>query len=465
MGRQSTIPPDQWSGIIKSVRESHPGRRRRSRLGRRLGIFLMVLAVVALIAASVFAYVHLKLQASATEIAGLSPPEEPTNVLVIGSDSRQDLPPELQEQYDPEGVDRGSGRRADTIILIHLDEQRDKAVLVHFPRDLLVELPDGKSGRINGSYQSGPEGIIDTVEAFTGLGVHHYIEVNFQGFNNIANALGGVNVYFERPIKDPDSGLNVPQGCVELNGQNALSFVRARKIDSDFGRIERQQLFVKLMMEKVTSAGTLLNPIKVVKLINIFASNVKRDAELTINDMRKIAWRLRGFDASKIDMRVVPSSSANIRGVSYVVHNEQQTQELFTAIRERRTLPDYGRTGVSAVEASDVRLAVLNGTDVSGLAKKTAEELKVKGFDVVAFGDVGTTDVEKTVVYFKAGNEDKAGFLAGNYGAEVKVMPESLALDSEVAIVLGRDFAEGTATPPPPPPPGKAPPPPLVHPC
>lgn len=464
--RTDTVQSAQWEGIIKSVRQQNP-RRRRGRF-RWLGYLTVMLSVVALIAVSVLAYVHVKVKGNSEDIAALSSrvPPEPMNALIVGSDSRQDLSPEEQAKYDPEGVDRRTGRRADTIILLHLDEKRDKAVLVHFPRDLLVTLPGGDKGRINGSYQQGPGGVIDTVEALTALPIHHYIEVNFTGFKNISNALGGVNVQFQKPINDPDSGLNVPKGCVELKGEMALSFVRSRKIDSDFGRIERQQLFVKLMMDKVTSAGTLLNPIKLVRLVNIFAANLKTDAELSLDDMRKLAFRLRRFDSSNVDMRIIPSSGQRIRGVSYVVQNDKQAKALFEAIRSRDPLPDYGRTGVSALEPSDVRLVVLNGTEVAELAKKTGEALVAKGFQVVGTGNAGSI-YPKTTVFFLEGNEEKAKLLAGNYGADVKPLKEPIAEDSEVALVLGTDFVEGRATPPPPPPAGKSQPAakPLVSPC
>ncbi|MGH9198952.1 MAG: LCP family protein, partial [Acidimicrobiia bacterium] len=309
----------RWDDIIKSSRSS---RRRPLRTGRaRRGGFyaLMVLAILGLFGAAAFAYVQLKLKGNTTDIAALNDqkPNTPMNVLVLGSDSRAVLPDEEQGQFDPTGKDRGTGRRADTIILIHLDEQREKAVLVHFPRDLRVRYPDGKTGKINGAYQKGPEAMVKTVQNFTGLEVHHFVEVNFVGFRNIVDALGGVDVYFERAIKDPDSGLNVPKGCVRLTGNQALAFVRVRKIDNDFGRIARQQLFVSLMMDKVTSAKTLFNPVKIFKLVDLFSDNVTTNVDFSVRDMASLGSRLRTFDTKRVDMRVIPSSGRNLSGVSY----------------------------------------------------------------------------------------------------------------------------------------------------
>jgi LCP family protein required for cell wall assembly len=430
---------------------------------------LVLLMLVAFFVVGVLAYVQIKLKSGPdlAEFTATRTPEEPMNVLVLGSDARDVLPEDELQQFDPSGHDRTTGRRADTIILVHIDEKREQAVVLHFPRDLLVKYPNGKEGKINGAYQDGPGAVIDTVEGFTGLPVHHYVEANFVGFRNIVDALGGVQVHFEKPIQDKDSGLNVPAGCIHLQGDQALAFVRVRKIDDDFGRIARQQLFMSLMMEKLASAGTVFNPVKVIKLVNLFSENVTTDADISLGDARKLAFRLKSFDPKKVDMRVVPSASKSIRRVSYVVANQGQTQALFAAIRERRTLPDWGRTGVSAIIPGEVKITALNGTPAPGLAAKGGDDLKAKGFQLVASGNADHPNYRKTTVFHVDGFPDQAGLVAGHYGATVKPIPKQIAPTSEIVVVFGADYAEGKATPPPPPPPSKtkAPQKPLIHRC
>lgn len=440
-------------------------------------IGLMFLVILGLIAGAVFAYIQIRIGGGRADIAELNAQASkgPMNVLILGSDSREGLSAADLKKFDPEGVDRKTGRRADTIILLHVDPGEDEAVLIHFPRDLRVKLPGGKLGKINGAYQKGPGGMVQTVKAFTGLPINHYVEINFAGFNKIVDTLGGVEVFFEKPIKDPDSGLNVPKGCVNIQGDQALAFVRVRKIDDDFGRIARQQLFVKLMMEKLTKKRTLLNPVKIVKLVNQFAKNVTTDADLSVSDMKTLALRLRGFNSGKLDLRVVPSAiGPRISGVSFVIANQKQTEALFAAMRERKPLPDYGRTGVSSLEPSDVELSLLNGTGVDGLARKEAEVLRAKGFAVVATGEASAH--KATTVYFKEGNEEKARLVASVYSASVKIMPSTIVVETQVALVLGADLA--SSKPPPsaspatkaplgaaPAKPGPAPAKPLIHAC
>lgn len=459
---QSVFPTTKMDPLIRSGRSA--GRRRGSRRAWRGLVYLAIfVGVLGLIAAAIFAYAQIRFRANQAEIAELSArvPSEPMNVLLLGSDTREGLSSEEQRSFG--SVD---GKRSDTIILLHLDEKNEKAVLLHFPRDLRVTGSDGSVGKINAVYQKGPDAMVSEIKQITGLPIHHYVEVNFKGFNNIVDTLGGVKVYFEKPIKDPLSGLDVPKGCVELEGSQALAFVRVRNIDDDFGRIARQQLFVKLMMDKILTAGTLLNPAKVVKLVNLFADNVTHDADLTVGDARKIAFRLRGFDSGKVDMRVVPSAGARIKGVSYVVANQTESDALYLALRNRQPLPPYGRTGVSPVEPPDVKVSVLNGTTVDKLAQGQATILSDKGFQVAGTG--GATAHSQTTVYFRRGYEDHARLVAGNYGgAPVKQMPRSITSNADVALVLGSNFSSGGPATPAAEPPKAAPAnaKPLVHPC
>ena len=143
--------------------------------------------------------------------------------------------------------------------------------------------------------------MVQAVNSFTGLPIDHYVEVNFSGFRNIVDTLGGVRVRFSQPVNDPDSGLNVPAGCVTLGGDQALAFVRVRHVDSDYGRIARQQFFVQLVMKQVLTAGTLLNPLKVIDLVNAGAGNVTTDSGLGAGNIEKLAVQLRNFTARAVD--------------------------------------------------------------------------------------------------------------------------------------------------------------------
>lgn len=408
------------------------------RHGRALAVLLILAVLVGLPVAAFLLFANSKVKENREEIkVAEQEPNEPMNVLVMGSDSRENLTPEQLAKFG--GTEVVYGRRADTIILLHLDERAEKAVLVHIPRDLLVLDSEGKAVKINGMYSSGPDAMVEAVTKLTGLPIHHYLEVDFNGFNRITEALGGVDIFFERAVRDEDSGLDQPQGCVKIEGDQALSFVRARKIDDDFGRIRRQQLFIKLMVDKIATPAVFLRPDRIVSLMDVFSQAVKYDSELSLGDVGTIGLRLRKFNSEKLDLRVVPSAAAEIDGVSYVVADEGQASALFSALANRSPLPDYGRTGLSSIHPKDVQVSVLNGTEVPALAVDEGVLLKRKGFQVVDTSD--TTPHSSTTVYYVEGFRDQGQLLATTYGAPLEALPSTIVTSASIAVVLGADFA------------------------
>ena len=185
------------------------------------------------------------------------PVDLPTeNYLLVGSDTREGISAD-----DPDfGVigDTGivSGSRADTIMVLRR-ERDGGAAIVSLPRDLWLEIPgSGGSNRINAAYNGGAERLVATVVETLGIPVHHYVEVNFVGFRDIVNELGGVTICFPYPTRDVKTGLDQPAGCNVLDGLEALAFARSRAYQefregewrtdrtSDIGRTERQQQFI-----------------------------------------------------------------------------------------------------------------------------------------------------------------------------------------------------------------------------
>ena len=209
----------------------------------------------------------------------------------------------------------------------------------------------------------------------------------------------------------------------------------------------RQQLFVKLMMERVLSAGTLLNPQKVVSLINLGAGNVGHDSGLGLSTMSSMALRFRHFSSNDLDFRVVPSLP---QPDGYVVANTAQSTALFTAMRTGRPLPDYGKQGVSAVDASNVSATILNGTKLAGVAAQASAALSAKGYSVVRTGNADRSDYAATVVYYTAGNQQKAQFLATQVfgGAQVQPVPAALNVSNgDAVVVLGMDYSPNAKLP------------------
>src|SRR5579883_3278112 len=294
----------------------HREPRKHRLLRRTLKVVAVLVSLLLIAGGSFFVYANYRINqhghkcsacsGAPAPAAGTSGPA-PFNVLVMGSDSRAGLSPAEAKLLDPGNVDLNSGTRADTIALVHVEPAVGKAVVVSIPRDLWVPAPNGGYEKINAYFNSGPNAMVAEVSALTGLPIEHYVEIDFTSFGEITQALGGVSVYFNRPIYDPNSGLHQPKGCDLLTGAQALAFVRDRDTDSDFGRIARQRLFVTLMIDKILTPGTLLNPVKVANLISLGLSSLEHDSGLTLTGLLGLVKDFHNFGSGDIDFRVLPS--------------------------------------------------------------------------------------------------------------------------------------------------------------
>ena len=222
----------------------------------------------------------------------------PTNILVVGSDDRSGLSGRERRRLSA-GYD-DFGRHTDTMLLVHLGSDLGDVSVISIPRDSLVTIPahtgpEGQAvpehqGKINSAFSSGgPAVTVQTVEQATGLTIDHYVEIDFAGFLRMVDAVGGVEVCLPTPLQDTLSGLDLPAGRQTIDGPQALAYVRARYIDNDFGRSARQQKFMAAMLQKVFSAGTLLNPVALNGLVDAGVSSVTTDERLTRDAIAALA--------------------------------------------------------------------------------------------------------------------------------------------------------------------------------
>ena len=183
------------------------------------------------------------------------------NYLLVGSDSREGIEAG-SDDYDFVGdTSLVGGRRSDTIMVLR-QEHNGGAALMSLPRDLWVEIAGtGDNQRINSAYNDGPERLAATVSQSLGIPIHHYVEVDFLGFKDIVDRIGGVEVCTWKAARDIHSGLNLQPGCQNLNGEMALAYARSRYYEewdgsdwhtdprADLGRIERQQFFIRAAVD------------------------------------------------------------------------------------------------------------------------------------------------------------------------------------------------------------------------
>jgi LCP family protein required for cell wall assembly len=340
------------------------------------------------------------------------------------------------------------GRRSDTLILVHLDPRREKVVLVHFPRDLRVEIPGRGTDKINTAYNlGGPDLVVDTVRGFTGLPIHHYVEVNFVGFRDVVDSLGGVRVCVDRPMIDPLSGLRIEKaGCSTFDGRRALAFVRARNVEGDaipdFSRIARQQQFIRALLNKLLRVGTLVNP----GLVRNVAENITTDAELSTTDLLSLGNELRGLAATGpnggtgVDFRTVPSAPQEIGGTAFVIADEDKSQKLFDLLRLGEPLGSLGKFQVgTAASPATIKVVVL---DAGGgeRAKQVQAALHRAGFIVLDLRDAPAS-MQGSEVLYRTGQERLANVVKGFFPElEVRPAPKGVLRGAAIAVLVGADF-------------------------
>ncbi|MFC8930673.1 LCP family protein [Rhodococcus sp. NPDC057135] len=266
-------------------------RKRRS-WGKRIGITLLVL-LLALAGALYYVDSSLNRIDALPDYAGRVADTPGTNWLIVGSDSREGLTPE-QEQALATGGDTGP-KRTDTVILVHVPKS-GKTTMVSIPRDSYVPIPGYGSDKINAAFAfGGAPLLVQTVEEATGLRIDHYAEIGFSGFAGIVDAVGGVNVCLAQPIDDPLAGINLPAGCQDLKGSDALGFVRTRATAlADLDRMNNQRQFMSALLSKATSPTTFLNPFRLWPLVSDTAKSLQVDEGDHIWNLASLAWALRG---------------------------------------------------------------------------------------------------------------------------------------------------------------------------
>ncbi|HVF03318.1 MAG TPA: LCP family protein [Frankiaceae bacterium] len=376
------------------------------------------------------------------------------NFLLVGSDSREGATEEELKLYGTEA--NYGGVLTDTIILVHLSPKRDKAVLVSFPRDSWVEIPGHGEGKINTAYGrgerakkgTGPATLIQTIEKLTGIYVDHYLEVRFGGFLKMVDALGGVDVCLPYAVKDADSALDLPAGKSRVKGTQALAFVRARKFDprGDFGRIQRQQQFLGSMLRRATSAGILARPDRLYRFLDTIARNLTVDDKLGIDEMRKLASRLRTLDPARVLFVTVPYQPKGVwHGSQLAVEIDRPAaQGLFDSIRRDDAI-SAGATPAPTKPPNDlfvrpdrIRLRVLNGNGLDGAAGKAAEDLRGVGFQIAGTGSADAFTYERTIVRHGPSKADSARTTAAAIPGAMLQLDQSLG--SVVEVVVGKNY-------------------------
>lgn len=265
-----------------------------------------------------------------------------TNYLLVGSDSRAGLTPE-QEAELATGGEVGP-ERTDTIMLLHVPSS-GPPVLVSIPRDSYLAIPGVGQDKVNAAFAVGNAPLLtQTVEQATGVRIDHYVEIGFAGFADITDAVGGVEVCLDAPVSDPLAGIDLPAGCQELDGQQALGFVRTRATAlADIDRIRHQREFISALVDKATGVGTLVNPFRWFALMRAASGALEVGEGDHLWDVARLAWAMRG----DLQSTTVPVGGfADVPGSGNVLlWDEVNAPRLWSAIAAGQPVPADLLTG------------------------------------------------------------------------------------------------------------------------
>ena len=248
---------------------------------------------------------------------------QPFNVLVIGSDSRAGL--SAADAAHVGAAATQTGQRSDVVKIIHVDPSTGEIRVLSIPRDTMVTVAGdtsqtGKYNRINATYGNGPDQLVQTIEANFGIPINHVVQVDFAGFRGAVDAIGGINLDFPYPAMDTYTGLNITTtGCQHLNGGYALAVARSRHYQyekdgywqydgtSDYGRIQRQNAFLKAL---INQAETRYNPLTLNAFVGSVVQGVTVDSTFTVSDLISLARQFHTFSSSSLATATLPTYSA-----------------------------------------------------------------------------------------------------------------------------------------------------------
>lgn len=431
------------------------------------GVILLVASV-----AGIFGFAARNLAGNIEALEVISSPKPvaetgPLNILLMGTDTRTDQGGGFGSE-----VEYGGTGRSDTTILIHLSNDRKSAIAVSIPRDSVVNIPactkeDGttvaeRTDLFNSAFASaGPACTVKTLETLTGVTVNHAVIVDFIGFSNVVDALGGIKVCLTEAIDEPvenGAGIQLPAGVQVVDGKNALGLMRARYSladGSDLRRIERQQELISITIDQITDMNLITDLPALYKVLNAATSSLRMDPGLSdLDSLVTLSTSLSSMGSQNVSFVTVPyESTPDGNRVQWT----ESANELWSAIINdtgwppsevavvETTAPSTETENI-VVKPSDVSAIVLNGTRRAGFAALTSDFLKAQGVNVAEVGNAPNKDTAESVIVHTSGNALKAQLIGQLLGiSNIAEDPELAGAD--VAVILGNNAPQSWTAP------------------
>jgi LCP family protein required for cell wall assembly len=451
--------------MTNSPKAQLPTNRLRLLVAIASGVILIVATV-----AGIFGFAARNLAGNIKALEVIATPKPvaetgPLNILLMGTDTRTDQGGGFGSE-----TEYGGTGRSDTTILIHLSNDRKSAIAVSIPRDSVLNIPactkeDGttvteRTDLFNSAFSSaGPGCTVKTIETLTGITINHAVIVDFVGFSNVVDALGGIDVCLTEAIDEPvenGAGIQLPAGVQTLDGISALGLMRARYSladGSDLKRIERQQELLSITIDQVTKMNLITDLPALYKVLNAATSSLRMDAGLSdLDSLVTLSTSLSSMGSKNVSFVTVPyegtpdgnhvqwTAAANDLWSAIINDTGWPPSEVVAAPSEAPP------TETIVVKPSDVSVVILNGTNRAGFAALTGDFLKTQGVNVAEVGNAPNKNTAESVIVHTSGNALKAQLIGQLLGI-TNIAEDPELSGGDVAIILGNN-APTTWNPP-----------------
>jgi polyisoprenyl-teichoic acid--peptidoglycan teichoic acid transferase len=425
-----------------------PPRRRRAVKG--IGV-LVVLALVAVVGVVGYGWWRYN-QIGREDLALAESVGTAQNFLIVGSDTRAVVDPKEPDVKAFGHED--SGQRSDTIMIARVDPKAKTVDLMSFPRDLWVPIePSGEPQRINTAYNTtgaqgaGAQRLVDTIKADFGIDINHYVEIDFASFKGVVDAVGGIPLYFRTAVRDTNTGFYQTElGCQTLDGTQSLALSRSRHLQyqnkkgvwvddpsSDLGRIARQQLVMRKMVDRSSAKFGSFDLKAMNDIVSSTSDKLKLDDKLSLGDLASLGKAFKGFAGDQIVSHTLPVYPETTNGGAAVLKLDSAAAE--DVLNIFRGLP------AGTVSPASVTLAVSNGSGAKNQATEVANRLRALGYTASIGADTAKVQA-KTVVRYAPGLRAQADQVARQLatGAELQEDTSLKGAKATVVLVTGTDF-------------------------
>lgn len=416
---------------MKSIEEKKKKAYYEKQRKRRLMIMSGVLT--AIIAAIVFTVIYFYnfFGKFSTDGVSVAPNEvkakEPVNILVLGLDIGD------VNQKDNESI-----KRTDTIMVLHYEPKNNAASLISVPRDMLIKV-NKKNNKINAAYAIGGEKLIQReVEKLIEADINYIVKIDYEGFRALVDAVGGVEMYIERNMYYDDDAqdlhIRFNKGeTVLLDGKKAEEFFRWRKnndgtgfANGDLDRIENQHKFINKLIEKCTSPAIITN---IKGILDVLPAYVKTN--MSPSKIISYGLGLKDLDKSNVTTATLQGDLKTIGGASYVVYNRNMNIETLGLL-------SGSEASNGTIKKKNLRINILNGTRITGLASRMSENLKTKGYSAIDTGN--TQERSKTII--KTNNKEMGKLIVEDLGTGTIQDLDDNPQGYDAIILIGSDYKE-----------------------